>query len=388
MQLRVNYTCPACADGIYSVKAYGYTLASLWYGNENSILSGYTAITYIPLDKEGNGSFVFTGGRSVPDEATHIIAEFTDADNSKSEKISVPIPAEQKPEPFRPIVRFGVMSDMHLTETTLRRKAYRILNAMKKGSADADMLLLAGDMTNNGKPEQLELLYNIISENVACPVFSVTGNHDFPRSPITSGEMQYYDLQNKLLENSGATVESDISGAYSARIGQIEIIGLNCVTDYRKFRFPDGQIEWLQRHLDEENDALWHIILCHAPLIAHNPQRPADGHPYLNKDIKLGRIIDSHKNIIFISGHTHFSPNDYNGCVDFDEEKNNIYINDGSVCPTVSKWKNDTVVPDEWCDGVYVELTLSENVAKVVFRSPESGKRIARGYYCLKNKKI
>ena len=71
--------------------------------------------------------------------------------------------------------------------------------------------------------------------------------------------------------------------------------------------------------------------------------------------------------------------------MEFDEERNNIFINDGSVCPTTSKWREDTIVPDEWCDGVYVELGISEDAVKVEYRSVESGKRIARGIYQMNN---
>ena len=140
-------------------------------------------------------------------------------------------------------------------------------------------------------------------------------------------------------------------------------------------------LEWLEKHLDEATDVSWHIILCHAPLLAHNPQRAENDHPYLNKDIKLGRIINAHNNIIFISGHTHFSPNDYHGCVEFDDERNNVFINDGSTCPTTSKWREDAIVPDEWCDGVYVELAVSDNEIKVIYYTVESGKTVARGIY-------
>ena len=381
MQLNVKYTCPICADGVYSVKAKGYVLASLWYGNESGVLPNYTAIAYIPLDASGEGSFTYTGSRSIPDEATRVIARLVSADCLKTEEISALIPAEQKAKPFQPNVRFAVMSDLHLKESELRKKAYRTLYALKNGSDGMDALLLAGDMTNDGLPEQFELFYKMLSENVNCPVFSVAGNHDMPLSPIETGEMQYFDLKDKLLAKSEIAVEKDPCGTYAARIGNVEIIGINCVTDYRKFKFPDGQIEWLEKHLDETTDVSWHIILCHAPLLEHNPQRPADGCLYMNKDIRLGRIINSHKNIIFISGHTHFSPNDYHGCVEFDDERNNVFINDGSTCPTTSKWREDAIVSDEWCDGVYVELAVSDNEIKVIYHTVESGKTIARGIY-------
>ena len=54
------------------------------------------------------------------------------------------------------------------------------------------------------------------------------------------------------------------------------------------------------------------------------------------QDARLQRIIDENKNVIFLSGHTHVSPT-----VEFDEAHSNLYINDGSLCPTAVKNKND-----------------------------------------------
>ena len=142
MQLNIKYTRQNCADGVYSVKAKGYVLASLWYGDESGVLPNYTAIAYIPLDASGEGSFTYTGGRSIPDEATCVIARLVRADCLKVEEISALIPAEQKAKPFQQIMRFAVMSDLHLKEAELRKKAYRTLYALKNGSDGMDALLL------------------------------------------------------------------------------------------------------------------------------------------------------------------------------------------------------------------------------------------------------
>lgn len=72
---------------------------------------------------------------------------------------------------------------------------------------------------------------------------------------------------------------------------------------------------------------------CHAPLLAHNPKR-SDTKPYLSRDEHLQKIMDAHGNILFISGHTHISMESPVNCVEHDEARNNIYINDGSVRPT------------------------------------------------------
>lgn len=69
----------------------------------------------------------------------------------------------------------------------------------------------------------------------------------------------------------------DESGAYSVRLGPVEIIGLNAAGHWRKFLFPEGrQLRFLEERLQKEEAERgrdWRMILCHAPLLAHNPQR-------------------------------------------------------------------------------------------------------------------
>ena len=75
-------------------------------------------------------------------------------------------------------------------------------------------------------------------------------------------------------------------------------------------------------------------MMCHPPLIAHNPQRTGNMSPYIapEQDKRFQEILDANRNVILISGHTHVSP-----AVEFDDVHNNLYINNGSICPTAKK---------------------------------------------------
>ncbi len=117
-----------------------------------------------------------------------------------------------------------------------------------------------------------------------------------------------------------------------------------------------GQLKWLEAHLNR-SDAEWHILLCHAPLLAHNPKR-SDTKPYLSRDEQLQKNMDANENILFISSHTHISM-ESGGCVEHDGARNNIYINDGSIHPT-TVLKEDGKVETESGDGNLVELEFRE----------------------------
>lgn len=269
-------------------------------------------------------------------------------------------------------MRLMVMSDLHLS-----KKPWQVRRALKMG-ADTDAVLLVGDLTNDGTPEQMELMHQCIQEVLPDTlVLAVAGNHDYPHQPspmIRKGICDYPALQDWLLSRLPCPYLLDDSGAYAVRMGEIEIIGLNCVWHWRRFRFKDGaQLKWLENHLDT-SDARWHILLCHAPLLAHNPKR-SDTKPYLSRDEHLQTIMDAHRNILFISGHTHISMESPTLCVEHDEARNNIYLNDGSVRPT-TLLTADGYPEEKAADGNVVQLVIDGNQIKITAISTRTGQPI------------
>lgn len=258
--------------------------------------------------------------------------------------------------------------------------------ALKIGET-ADAVLLVGDLTNDGTPEQMKLIHQCISEILPdTPVLAAAGNHDYPHQPspmIREGICDYPALQDWLLSRQPHPYILDASGAWAVRMGEVEIIGLNCVWHWRRFKFKDGaQLKWLEQHLDNR-DARWHIILCHAPLLAYNPKR-SDTKLYLSRDEQLQKIIDGHEKIIFISGHTHVSMESPTGCVGFDEARNNTYINDGSIRPT-TLLTAEGLPEAEPADGNVVELLIGEIRTTLTEISVRTGQKIARGHYSFGN---
>lgn len=277
-----------------------------------------------------------------------------------------------------------VMSDLHLS-----KKPWQVRKALKMGT-DADAVLLVGDLTNDGTPEQLALMQQCIAEVLPnTPVLAVPGNHDYPHFPTPMIREEFCDfeaLQDWLLIRQPYPYVMDDSGAWAARLGEVEIIGLNCVWHWRRFKFKDGaQLKWLEQHLDNSN-ARWHIVLCHAPLLAHNPKR-SDTKPYLSRDEQLQSILDAHRNIIFVSGHTHVSMESPVECVEQDSAHNNIYINDGSIRPT-TKMTEDGMPEAEPANGNVVELLIEENQVVVTAFSTKTERSLYKGQFHFDNSEM
>ena len=381
MDLKVKYALPAGPDGTYRIQAKGYLIAALKWANAQGPLPDWTAFGYAALNPYGDGEFSFCGGRAIPPDATHVAAELIAPDFKTWEVILQPLPPERIAHPPRPDVCFAVMSDLHLSA-----KSGRIRRALRLAQ-DVDCVLLPGDLTNDGAPEQFELFRQCIEDELPnVPVLAVPGNHDYPINPlpmIYAGVERCDLFQTWLLERAsrmGVDCVGHECGAFSASLKGIDIVGLNAVSHWRRFVFPHGdQVSWLGSHLDSHLGST-HIVLCHAPLAAHNPGRDSDDAPFLSRDQSIQQIIDANRSAIFLSGHTHISLNDARGCVEYDRTRGNLYINDASVAPT-SLRTQELPADQEWADGAVLRLGIGEKTVEISSQSLSSGKKIARGYY-------
>ena len=381
MRLQVKFKKPGLADCEVSIRAKGFLTAMLYWAIETVPIPGWSLIAAVPLDATGKGLFRFGGNRAIPLEATHLYARCITPDYAVIDGMSEKIPDEFKimGKNIPPMFTSTLMSDLHLSG-----KSGRIARAFQ--SAESDVILLAGDLVNDGYTEQFALLKGCVEEKIPHKkLLSVTGNHDqlFSIVPNNMEDYKGYSVFQQYLlrriRELGIPTETGPGGNYEVYVDKVSIIGLQCVDNNRKFVFPGGeQLEWLRRRLDQ-NDG-WHIILCHAPLLKHNPQRN-EGAPYLGRNDELQKIIDSHRKIIFVSGHTHVSPNNAGGCVESIYEKQLVYINDGSVTPT--ELKGEILMPAEWKDGVRMELGLWDDQVEIKTKSIHTGICYPRGYYRL-----
>jgi len=259
-------------------------------------------------------------------------------------------------------MRIAVMSDIHLF-----RKTDRIRCALK-AAENPDILLIAGDLADRAQKEQYDLLSICIRDCLDnVPVYSVMGNHDNPARDDTAFRAFEQSIH--------AEYDIDDSGAFYSRIiGDIDIIGLNPVYHQKMFFFPERgrQLHFLESML-AKSDAKHHIVMCHPPLIAHNPQRSIEMAPYITKeqDARLQSIIDNSQNVIFVSGHTHMAP-----VIEVDDLRNNIYINDGSICPTTTK---DPEKPTQ--QGNITILNIDESRMHICIKGIYTGKEFFSGYF-------
>jgi Icc-related predicted phosphoesterase len=80
------------------------------------------------------------------------------------------------PEPSDPgvAVRVAAAGDIHITEATQQVVA----DAFRDADSRSDLILLAGDLTTHGEPEQGRLLAAAV-DGIDTPIVAVLGNHDW-----------------------------------------------------------------------------------------------------------------------------------------------------------------------------------------------------------------
>jgi Icc-related predicted phosphoesterase len=73
------------------------------------------------------------------------------------------------------ILRIAAIADLHYGKSS----GGKLATALDQANEAADVLLLCGDLTDYGLPEEAELLGRDLREHVDVPVLAVLGNHDF-----------------------------------------------------------------------------------------------------------------------------------------------------------------------------------------------------------------
>jgi Icc-related predicted phosphoesterase len=82
--------------------------------------------------------------------------------------------ADKKMSPD-PRLRLSATADIHFG----RHPPETISPVLAAASADADVLVLCGDLTDHGRPEEAEGLSRLLTQTVRIPIVAVLGNHDY-----------------------------------------------------------------------------------------------------------------------------------------------------------------------------------------------------------------
>lgn len=170
----------------------------------------------------------------------------------------------------------------------------------------ADVLVLAGDLTDNGLPDEIKTLESELA-GLSLPIIAVLGNHDH--------ESDQSEALTEMLCNQGITV---LDGTV-CEIGDVGFVGTKgfCGGFDNLFIQPFGERAlktFIQASIDESvrlENALARLdcphkvaILHYAPIKETLQGEPPELYPFLGSS-RLANAIDRHGVDLVVHGHAH-----------------------------------------------------------------------------------
>jgi uncharacterized protein len=199
-------------------------------------------------------------------------------------------------------VRIAALADLHYSPQSYDR----IRELMSRVRDEAELLVLAGDLTNFGRPQEMESLLTMLVR-LRIPIVAVLGNHDYE-----SGE------QAKLMEmmtNEGVKVldgtayERDGIG-FAGTKGFLGGFGRSMLTAFGESEvkaFVQAGIDEalkLERALSQLRTEKRVIVIHYAPIGDTVEGEPKEIYPYLGSS-RLMEVCDRHGANIIFHGHAH-----------------------------------------------------------------------------------
>jgi Icc-related predicted phosphoesterase len=205
------------------------------------------------------------------------------------------------------VIRIAAAGDVHCTPE--RRAEIEASFASLDGQVD--LVLLAGDLTTHGEPEQAAVLVQAC-RRLAAPVVAVLGNHDW--------HANRRDEVVQVLEEGGITVLDrgwtvcELAGSRVGVVGTKGFVGGfpdSALPDFgepalrRVYAETTEEVEALERGLDAVTDCPLRIVLLHyAPTTTTLEGEPRGIWAFLGSD-RLARPIAEHAPDLVIHGHGH-----------------------------------------------------------------------------------
>jgi Icc-related predicted phosphoesterase len=205
------------------------------------------------------------------------------------------------------MVRIAAAGDVHASEATRSR----ITQAFAEVGRDADLVLLAGDLTTHGEPDQAEVLAAAV-RGLDVPFAAVLGNHD-----LHAG---HGERIAEIMSGAGVHMLDRSSTVFELDGGEIGVVGTKgFVGGFTGSQLPDfgepllrqvyaettAEAEAIREGLQEIAHCRVRIVLLHyAPTSDTLHGEPEGIWTYLGSD-RLAAPIAEYRPDVVLHGHAH-----------------------------------------------------------------------------------
>ena len=171
---------------------------------------------------------------------------------------------------------------------------------------EADVLVLAGDLTNYGLPDEMEPLLNVVVRS-RIPTIAVLGNHDYESGKQIELMRMMSAAGIKVLD--GTAYERDGVG-FAGTKGFVGGFGRGVLTAFGEpeiKQFVQASIDEtlkLERAMAQLRTPKRVVVIHYSPIAATVQGEPAEIFPFLGTS-RLGEIVDRHGADLVFHGHAH-----------------------------------------------------------------------------------
>ncbi|MXQ10350.1 metallophosphoesterase family protein [Microvirga makkahensis] len=199
-------------------------------------------------------------------------------------------------------LKIAAMGDLHVREDN--GISYRDL--FSDISKEADVLVLAGDLTDLGKPKEAEILAQDLK---ACsiPVVGVLGNHDYECGAheevahiLRKAGMKLLDGQSVEIDGVGFVGVKGFAGGFGRRM--LGSFGEPAIKQFVSETMNETlRLENAMRQVRAKRSV---VILHYAPVADTIESEPLEIYPFLGSS-RLAETIDRFKVSAIVHGHAH-----------------------------------------------------------------------------------
>ena len=213
------------------------------------------------------------------------------------------------------MIRIAAAGDLHASEATRER----VETAFATVADEADVILLAGDLTTTGEPEQAQVVADAC-RGLGVPVFAVYGNHDLHANRADDIRAVLEEAGVHMLDRSWRTC--DIAGMTFGVVGAKGFVGGFPGSTLPDFGEPllrevyaetTREAEAVGKGLQELVHCDLRVVLLHyAPIQATVEGEPEGIHVMLGSD-RLATPIAEYGADLVLHGHAHAGS--FEGCI-------------------------------------------------------------------------
>ena len=199
-------------------------------------------------------------------------------------------------------MRVAATADLHFTPARFSA----LHDQLNRVRDEADVFVLAGDLTNFGRPDEMEPLLNVLVR-LRLPVIAVLCNHDYESDHQV--ELMRMLSQEGIKVLDGSAYERDGVG-FAGTKGFIGGFGRGVLTAFGEpevktfVRASIDETLKLERAMSQLRTKKRVVVLHYAPVVTTVEGEAPEIYPFLGTS-RLAEVIDRHGADLVVHGHAH-----------------------------------------------------------------------------------